>query len=168
MSSNSGDNELITPSMDAIESRPPAENTAKKQRGRPFKAGRSGNPEGRPRGSRNKATMAVEALLDGEANAIARKAVEKALEGDMAALRLCLERLLPPRRDRPVTFELPEIENVNDLVIASSAILKACATGTLSPGEAVEVMGLISSHVRVVEMTDIEARLTALEKAEQT
>jgi Family of unknown function (DUF5681) len=80
--------------MDVIESRPPAENTAKKQRGRPFKAGRSGNPEGRPRGSRNKATMAVEALLDGEANAIARKAVERALEGDMAALRLCLERAI--------------------------------------------------------------------------
>ena len=59
--------------------------------------------------------MAVEALLDGEAKAIARKVVEKALEGDMAALRLCLERLLPPRRDRPVTFDLPKIENVNDL-----------------------------------------------------
>ena len=69
MSSNSGDDELITPSIDAIETRPPAENTAKKQRGRPYKAGRSGNPEGRPRGSRNKATMAVEALLDGEAKA---------------------------------------------------------------------------------------------------
>jgi len=168
MSSNSGADELITPSIDAIESRPPVENTAKKQRGRPFKAGRSGNPEGRPRGSRNKATMAVEALLDGEAKAIARKAVEKALEGDMAALRLCLERLLPPRRDRPVVFDLPKIEGVSDALNASSAVLTACAAGTLSPGEAVEVMGLISSHVRVFEMTDIEARLTALEKAEQT
>jgi hypothetical protein len=65
--------ELITPSIDATESRPRAENTAKKQRGRPFKAGWSGNPEGRARGSRNKDTMAVEALLDGEAKAIARK-----------------------------------------------------------------------------------------------
>ena len=53
--------------------------------------------------------MVLEVLLDGEAKAIARKAIEKALEGDMAALRLCLERLLPPRRDRPVTFELPKI-----------------------------------------------------------
>jgi len=142
-----------------------AEKTRKIQRGRPFKSGKSGNPLGRPKGSRNKTTMAVEALLEGDAEGIARKAVEKALEGDMAALRLCLERLLPPRRDRPVTFELPKIENVNDLVIASSAILKACAAGTLSPGEALEVMGLVSSHVRVLEMTDIEARLTALEKA---
>jgi hypothetical protein len=167
MSWNSGDDELITPSMEAIESRPPAENTAKKQRGRPFKAGRSGNPEGRPKGSRNKATMAVEALLDGEAKAIARKAIENALEGDMAALRLCLERLLPPRRDRPVVFDIPKIEGVSDALNASSAVLTACASGTLSPGEAVEVMGLISSHVRVLEMTEIEARLTALEKAEQ-
>jgi len=167
MSSNSGDDELITPSIDAIESRPPAENTAKKQRGRPFKAGRSGNPEGRPRGSRNKATMAVEAVLDGESEAIARKAVEKALEGDMAALRLCLERVLPPRRDRPVVFDLPKIEGVSDALNASSAVLTACAAGTLSPGEAVEVMGLISGHVRVLEMTEIEARLTAVEKARQ-
>ena len=167
MSSNSGDDELISPSIDAIESRPPAENTAKKQRGRPFKAGRSGNPEGRPRGSRNKATMAVEAVLDGESEAIARKAVEKALEGDMAALRLCLERVLPPRRDRPVVFDLPKIEGVSDALNASSAVLTACAAGTLSPGEAVEVMGLISGHVRVLEMTEIEARLTAVEKARQ-
>jgi hypothetical protein len=106
-------------------------------------------------------------LLDGEAKAIARKAIEKALEGDMAALRLCLERLLPPRRDRPVTFELPKIESVNDLANASSAILEACAAGTLSPGEAVEVMGLISAHVRVLEMTEIEARLSALEKVQR-
>jgi hypothetical protein len=160
--SNSGDS-----SMDAIESRPLAENTGKKQRGRPFKAGRSGNPEGRPRGSRNKVTIAVEALLDGEAKAIVRKAVEKALEGDIAALRLCLERLLPPRRDRPVVFDIPKIEGVSDALNASSAVLTACAAGTLSPGEAVEIMGLISSHVRVLEMTEIEASLTALEKARQ-
>ena len=82
-------------------------------------------------------------MLDGEAKAIARKVVEKALEGDMAALRLCLERLLPPKRDRPVTFDLPKIENVNDLAVASSAVLEACAAGTLSPGEAADVMGLI-------------------------
>jgi hypothetical protein len=154
--------------MDVIISPPgPAEKTAKIQRGRPFGPGKSGNPQGRPKGSRNKTTIAVEALLDGEAKAIARKAIEKALEGDMAALRLCLERLLPPRRDRPVTFELPKIESVNDLANASSAILEACAAGTLSPGEAVEVMGLISAHVRVLEMTEIEARLSALEKVQR-
>jgi hypothetical protein len=70
-------------------------------------------------------------------------------------------------RHRPVVFDLPKIEGVSDALNASSAVLTACAAGTLSPGEAVEVMGLISSHVRVLEMTEIEAMLTALEKARQ-
>lgn len=145
-----------------------AENTAQEQRGRPFEPGKSGNPAGRPKGSRNKTTLLVEALLDGEAEVIARKAIEKALEGDMAALRLCLERLLPPKRDRPLTFELPKIETASDAVQASSAVLAACGDGILSPSEAAEVMDLISAHVRTLEMTEIEVRLTALEKGRQS
>src|SRR5580704_6937267 len=86
-----------------------AENTAGKQRGTPFKAGRSGNPAGKPKGSRNAATLAMEALLDGESEALTRKAIELAKGGDMAALRLCLDRILPPRKDRPVSFALPVI-----------------------------------------------------------
>src|SRR6266568_9655953 len=82
-----------------------------KPRGRSFERGKSGNPTGRPKGARNKATRAVEELLDGEAEALTRKAIDKALEGDMAALRICLDRLLPPRRDRLVNFELPTIES---------------------------------------------------------
>ena len=70
--------------------------TALKQRGRPFKPGQSGNPLGRPKGARNRATIAAEALLDGEAEALTRKAIELALDGDTTALRLCLERLMPP------------------------------------------------------------------------
>jgi hypothetical protein len=144
-----------------------AENTARKQRGRPFERGKSGNPKGRPKGSRNQTTMAVEALLDSEAVALTRKAVEKALEGDMAALRLCLERVLPPRRDRPVTFDLPKLETASDSLNASAAILAACAAGSLSPGEAADIMDLLSVHVRTIEIVEIEARLTTLEKALQ-
>ena len=146
-----------------------AENTATKQRGRPFERGKSGNPKGRPKGARNNATVLAEALLDGEANAITRKLIEKAKEGDTTALRLCLERLLPPRRGRPVEFKLPtKIETAADEVHGSSLVLKACATGTLSPVEASEIMNLISSHIRLLEITEIETRLTALEKAQQT
>jgi hypothetical protein len=142
----------------------PAENTAKKQRGRPFELGKSGNPSGRPKGSRNKTTLAVEALLDGESEAITRKLLEKALEGDMTALRLCLERLLSPRRDRPVAFDLPPIETTADALSASSSVLAACADGVLSPGEAAQVMESISTHVRMLEAVEIEARVSALEK----
>jgi hypothetical protein len=155
--------------MDAGDSPPiSAENTAPIQRGRPFAPGLSGNPRGRPRGARNKATMVAEALLDGEAEAITRKVIEKALEGDATALRLCLERLLPPRRDRPVAFELPAIETAGDALKASSSILAACADGALSPGEAAEIMDLLSTHLRTVEVTEIEARLSSLEKAQRS
>jgi hypothetical protein len=79
-------------------------------RGKPFEPG----SPGRPKGARHKATLAAEALLDGEAEALTRKAIELAKEGDIAALRICLDRIIPPRKDRPVAFELPKIENVGD------------------------------------------------------
>jgi Family of unknown function (DUF5681) len=84
-----------------------AEKTGVQQRGRPFEPGISGNPSGRPKGSRNKTTMAVQALLDGKAEALTRKAIELAKGGDITALRLCMERILPPRKDRPLSFDFP-------------------------------------------------------------
>src|SRR5260370_33248870 len=84
-----------------------ANKTAGKRRGPPCVRGESGNPAGRPMGARHKATVAAEALLDGEAEALTRKAVEMALAGDGTALRLCLDRILPPRRERPVRVTTP-------------------------------------------------------------
>ena len=94
-----------------------------------FKTGQSGNPGGRPKGALNKATLATQALLDGEAEALTRKAVELAKDGNPMALRLCLERLLPPRKDRPISFTLPKIEGAEDLLQALNAILEAVARG---------------------------------------
>src|SRR5262249_52422680 len=141
-----------------------AEKTAPIQRGRPFEPGKSGNPKGRPKGARNRVTVLAEALLDDEAEAVIRKLIEKAKEGDTTAMRLCLERLIAPRRGRPVAFQLPtKIETAADAARASSMVLAECAAGNLSPSEASEIMALISSHMRVLEVTEIEARLTALE-----
>ena len=92
-------------------------NTGRKQDGK-FTNGRSGNPSGRSQGSRNKVTLAVEELLGGEAEALTTKAVELALEGKTTALRLCLERICPPRKDRPVSFDLPTVETPADTVPA--------------------------------------------------
>src|SRR3954464_4467798 len=107
--------------MDDIEKTPLApedpteeQQQSEKRRGRPFQVGQSGNPKGRPKGSRNKTTLLVEALLEGEADTIVRKLIEKAKDGDSTALRLCLNRLLPPRRDRPIVFDLAEIKNPED------------------------------------------------------
>src|SRR4051812_30238750 len=94
---------------------------AEQMRGRPFSAG---NP-GRPKGTRNKTTLAVDLLLDGEAEALTRKAVEMALDGDTIALRLCLDRIAPARRDRHVPYALPLIATAADAVTASSALVAA-------------------------------------------
>ena len=107
------------------------DNTAKEQRGRPFVSGESGNPAGRPHGSRNKATLAAEALLDGEAEALTRKAVDLALAGDTTALRICLDRLLPCRRSRPVCFTMPAMGKAGDAVTTMNAITAAVAAGDL-------------------------------------
>jgi len=80
-------------------------------RERPFEKGRSGNPGGRPAGSRNKATLATAALLAGASKALTSKAVELALAADPTAMRLCLDRILPPCRERTVKFTLPPIES---------------------------------------------------------
>lgn len=120
---------------------------------------------GRTPGSRNKTTLAIEALLDGEHEALTRAAIKKALEGDTTALRLCLDRLAPPRKDSPVSFELPPVRSIEDAVEASSALLTAVAAGEVTPDEAGRVMALLSSHKTLVESGELEARLTALEKA---
>jgi hypothetical protein len=138
-----------------------------KARGRPFEPGQSGNPSGRPKGARNKTTIAVEGLLDNEAEALTRKVIELALAGNMAAIRLCFERLLPPRRDRGVAFDLPKIESAADAVAASGAVLESCAAGTLSPSEAVEVMRSIETHLRAIELRQIETGMTALERSQK-
>jgi hypothetical protein len=133
-----------------------------------FKPGQSGNPKGKPRGARNHATRAVQALLDGEAEALTRKAVEKAMEGDSVALRLCLERLCPPRKDSPVIIAgLPEVKTAAELPIATGKIMVAVSTGKLTPSEGQAVAGILDLHRRALELGEIEARVSALEKEQK-
>ncbi|PWC53612.1 DUF5681 domain-containing protein [Azospirillum sp. TSO22-1] len=122
-----------------------------------------GNPGRRP-GSRNKATLAAEQLLDGEADALTRKAIELAKAGDVQALRLCLERLLPARKDRPVRFTLPPLSTAADAAKAVSAIVEAVAGGDLTPGEAAELGKLIETYTKTLEAAEFETRLAALEE----
>jgi hypothetical protein len=128
-----------------------------------FVRGQSGNPKGRPKGARHKTTLAMEALLAGEAEGLTRKAIELAQEGDTVALRLCLDRLMPVRKDRPVPFALPPIETAADLTKATGALLAAVAAGDLTPSEAAELGKLVDALVRAIEVTDVQARLDALE-----
>ena len=142
----------------------PAVDTEPNHRGRPFKKGTSGNPKGRPPGSRNKATLACQELLDGEAEALTRKAVDMALGGDIQALRLCLDRLIPPRKDRTIKLDLPDLEAAEGLEAASSAVLTAVAAGDITPSEGQALTTILEGRRKVLELTEIERRLLALEQ----
>lgn len=121
------------------------------------------NLGGRTAGSRNKTTLAVEALLEGDHERLTRAAITAALAGDVSAQRLCLDRIAPARKDSPVSFDLPKVETVADAVGASSSLLAAVAAGEVTPDEAGRVMSLLSAHKSLVEAGDLEARITALE-----
>jgi hypothetical protein len=142
----------------------PAETAAPKQRGRPFQKGHSGNPQGRPAGARNAATVIAEQLLEGEAATITRKAIELAKQGDLTALRLCLERIVPPRRDRPVNFALPAMSSADDASKALAAIMTAVASGDLTPTEAAELARVIDGYMKTLETADFERRIQVLEE----
>lgn len=121
-----------------------------------------GNP-GRPKGARHRVTLAVEALLEGQHEALTQRAIDKALEGDTVALRLCLERIAPARKDAPITIELPPVKSAEDAVGASAALLAAVGAGDVTPGEAGAVMALLVSHKTILEAGDLERRIAALE-----
>jgi len=137
--------------------------TAKSTKKHGFQPGKSGNPAGRPAGSRNKATLAIEALLDGEAEALTRKAVGMALEGDTVALRLCMDRICPPRKDSPISFKMPPVNNVSDAASVMRSVMEEVAEGSISPGEAKAVSEVLECYRRLVETSEFEHRLTALE-----
>jgi len=133
-------------------------------RGRPFVRGQSANPAGRPAGARNRKTLAAAMLLDGEAEALTRKAVELALAGDPTALRLCLERILPPCRERAIKFALPPIESVADIAAAMKAVAAALADGVITPGEGEAIARILDTFVPVIEANDLARRLRAIER----
>ena len=125
---------------------------------------KKGNPGRRP-GSRNKATVAVEALLDGEAEKITRKAIEMALAGDTVAMRLCLDWLCPPHRSRYIELELPKVETAGDVLQAHASVIDAMAQGGITPDEASTVSSGLEIKRRSIETCELEARITELENA---
>ena len=128
-----------------------------------FTKGKSGNPAGRPAGSRHKATLAAIALLDGESEALTRRAIDAALGGDMTALRLCLERIVPPAKDRPVSITLPAVNTAADLPLVTAALLSAAASGKIGATEAATLAKLVEVHRGALEIADITTRITKLE-----
>jgi hypothetical protein len=133
----------------------------------PWRKGQSGNPRGTKAGSKHKATLFVESLLSGEADALVRKLIETAKAGDPACLKICIDRLLPALKSRPISFKLPKLRTIADAQNALSAIIAGTASGAILADEAATLASVISSFVKTVEVAEFEERLATLEKAHE-
>jgi len=129
-----------------------------------FKKGVSGNPRGCPSGSRNRATIMAQKLLDDKSENIVKKAIELAEEGDSTMIRVCMERLVPQRKSFPVKISLPDFKKVEDMPAVTKAIADATSSGELTPEEADKILKIFDRHLKALELADIEARLQALEE----
>lgn len=141
-----------------------ADNSAKNQRGRPFKPGQSGNPKGKPKGTRHKVTMLAEKLLDGECEGLVKKCIQMAMDGDTTAMKLVLDRILPPRKDRPISLDLPEIKKWTDILQAMEALTQAVARGEITPLEGQTFSAVLENMRKIAETTELEERMKILEK----
>lgn len=128
-----------------------------------WKPGTSGNPKGRPAGSKNQSTLAALMLLEGEAEGIARVAVEAARAGDMVAVRLVMDKLIPSARERHVTVKLPDVSTAEGISKASRAVLKAVADGELLPSEGQTMAALIEALRKSHETVELARRIDVLE-----
>lgn len=133
-----------------------------------FEKGQSGNRNGRPIGSLNKRTQALQLLIEGEAEGLVRKAIEKAKSGDIQALKLCLERIFPPMKEIPLNIQLPKIGKTASSVLSfSREIIKAVSCGELTPSEGQALIGMVEKYGRAIDLKNLEGRILALEEAIQ-
>lgn len=136
---------------------------AEKFQGR-FQKGQSGNPAGKPKGTRHRATVLLEALMQDGAEAVVSTVMNAAKNGDMQAAKIILDRLIPARKDAPISIDLPSINTANDAAAAMSGILSATCHGEITPAEADTVAKLIGGFSRQLELANFEERLQALEQ----
>lgn len=132
-------------------------------RGKPFAAGKSGNPAGRPKGLRTKVSVAVSTILEAEAEDIARAIVSAAKGGDPTAMRLAAERLCPVRKGAPITFALRPITSEADATAAMADVLASVASGTITPEEGQSVASLVGTFLEAVRVHEHSRRLEAIE-----
>jgi Family of unknown function (DUF5681) len=146
-----------------------AANAAPKQRqrgpGRPFQAGRSGNPAGKRKGTRHQTTLFAEQLMSDDVGAVVAKVLKAAKSGSMSAAKLILDRVVPPRKGRPLAISLPDVKSPSGVTDALAAVVAAMASGRISTDEAAAIAAVIEGQRRALETEQLEARMILVEES---
>jgi hypothetical protein len=129
----------------------------------PFQKGQSGNPAGRRVGSRNRVSVLVHSLLENEAEYLARKTIDMAKDGNLGAMRMCMDRIAPTRNYAPCC-ELPHLQNAAAGVEAMTRIADAVSTGDLLPAEAAALARVVENYLQALAAHGLDERLTRLEE----
>ena len=137
--------------------------TAKRVTGRPWPKGTSGNPRGKPRGARHRVTVALEKLMQADAETILKAVLMLAKNGDLMAARFVLERIVPPARDRAVQLDLPATDTLAGIERAHDVVLDAVSVGSITPAEATSLASLIEGRRRTFEVGELERRIVEIE-----
>lgn len=131
-----------------------------------FKPNESGNPRGRPPGSRNKRTQLLDKIMQADDNArhIIETLVSKAQGGDTAAAEILLKRYQPPPRSslQPVQFDL---DSSASPLQQCQQILAAVAAGDLAPDVGQSLISAVTALARIAELAELEQRIADLEEA---
>jgi Family of unknown function (DUF5681) len=120
-------------------------NQRRRGSGRPFRPGQSGNPAGKPKGCRNRAGILLDAISDADLAAVVARLLAEAKAGDLTAIKILLDRLVPPPRARTVKLDLPSLAKgtARSKAAALAAVLDAMAAGEIDPSEAEVIAGLV-------------------------
>ena len=145
-----------------------AENAKRKQGGRPFRKGQSGNPKGKAPGTRHRATQMAEQLMEADGAAIVQAVLAAAKGGDMTAARIVLDRIAPVRKGRPVVLKgVPVVKTASDIAGAMAALTASMAAGEVTPDEAQTIASVFEMRRRALETEELERRLLALEMGQK-
>lgn len=128
-----------------------------------FQKGHSGNPFGRPKGVKNKAVLLAEKLFENEIEEICRQAIELAKKGNIQAIKIVLDRIFPPRKETPVTIDLPVMKASKDILEAINQVTLAICCGKISPSDGETLSRIIERQAKAIELNEFEQRLKTLE-----
>ncbi|MGE4572944.1 DUF5681 domain-containing protein [Parachlamydia sp.] len=129
-----------------------------------FRKGQSGNPQGKAKGTKNRATLAAEQVLQSDLDNICHKLIEEALTGNIQAIRLVLDRVLPIKRDRDIKIRLPKLQTTDDAVKAMSLIIESVSCGNITPSEGEAMSKVVDAFMKAIQVYDVEKRVVKLEQ----